>query len=123
MDITLGGLDGTKAIADVILVFDSGSTQEEAEKRHYERHTAVLERCRQKGVRLNKDKKKQFKQQKVSYMGHVITADRLQAVPDKIKAILNMLVPRDKEGIQKLLGMTNYVQRFAPGLADATEPL
>ena len=56
-------------------------------------------------------------------MGHVITADRLQAVPDKIKAILNMLVPRDKEGIQKLLGMTNYVQRFAPGLADATEPL
>ena len=58
MDITLGGLDGTKAIADVILVFDSGSTQEEAEKRQYERHTAVLERCRQKGVRLNKDKKK-----------------------------------------------------------------
>ena len=34
MDITLGGLDGTKAIANNILVFVTGSTQEEAEKSH-----------------------------------------------------------------------------------------
>ena len=78
MDLTLGGLDGTKAIADNILVFGTGSTQEEAEKSHDERLTAVLERCRQKVVRLNNDKM-QFKQQ-------------------------------------------NYVQRFDPGLADATKP-
>ena len=78
MDLTLGGLDGTKAIADNILVFGTGSTQEEAEKSHDERLTAVLERCRQKGVRLNNDKM-QFKQ-------------------------------------------PNYVQRFDPGLADATKP-
>ena len=48
MDITLKGLDGTKAIADDILVFGTGSTQEEAEKSHNKRLTAVLERCRQK---------------------------------------------------------------------------
>ena len=65
----------------------------------------------------------QFKQQKVAYKGHIIISNRLQAVPDKIKAILNMPVPTDKEGVQRLLGMTNYVQRFAPGLADATKPL
>ena len=117
IDITLEGLDGTKAIADDILVFGTGSTQEEAEKSHDERLTAVLERCRQKGVRLNKDKM-QFKQQ-----GHVITSDGLQANPDKIKAILNMPIPTDKEAIQRLLGMTNYVQRFAPGLANSTKPL
>ena len=46
MDITLGGLDGTKAIADDILVFGTGSTQGEAEKSHDERLTTVLERCR-----------------------------------------------------------------------------
>ena len=56
-------------------------------------------------------------------MGHVITSGRLQAVSDKIKAILNTPVPTDKEGVQRLLGMTNYVQRFANGLADATKPL
>ena len=122
MDIALEGLDGTKAIADDILVFATGSTREEAEKGHDERLTAVLERCRQKGVRLNNDKM-QFKQQKVAYMGHVITSDGLQADHDKIEAILNMPSPTDKEAVQRLLGMTNYVQRFAPGLADATKPL
>ena len=121
MDITLGGLDGAKAIADDIQVFGTGSFQEEAEKSHNKRLTAVLERCCQKGVRLNKDKM-QFKQQNVAHMGHVITSDRLQAVPDKIKAILNMPVPTDKEGVQRLLQMTNYVQRFAPGPAEATKP-
>ena len=122
MDLTLGGLDGTKAIADDNLVFGRGSTQEEAEKSHDERLTAALERCRQNGVRLNKDKMR-FKQQKIAYMGHVITSDRLQAVPDKIQTILNMPIPTDKEGVQRLLGMTSYVQRFAPGLTDTTKPL
>ena len=56
-------------------------------------------------------------------MGNVITSDRLQAVPDKNKATLNMPVPTDKEGVQRLLGMKNYVQRFAPGQADASKPL
>ena len=122
MGIALEGLDGTKAIAGDILVFRTGSTREEAGKSHDERLTAVLERCCQKGVRLNKDKM-QFKQQKVAYMGHVITSDGIQADLNKIKAILNMPSPTDKEAVQRLLGMTNYVQRFAPGLADSTKPL
>ena len=106
MDTTLECLDGTKAITDDILVFGTAYTQEEAEKSHDERLTAVLERCRQKGVRLNKDKT-QFKEQKVAYMGQVITSDGLQADPNKIKAILNMPIPTDKEAVQRLLGMFN----------------
>ena len=105
MDIALEGLDGTKAITDDILVFGTGSTQEEEEKSHDERLPAVLERCRQKGMRLNKDKM-QLKQQKVAYMGHVITSDSLQADSNNIKAILNMPIPTDKEAVQRLLGMT-----------------
>lgn len=122
MDLALEGLEGAKAIADDILVFGTGSTQELAEKSHDERLKAVLERCRQKGVKLNKEKM-QFKQEKVAYMGHIITSDGLQADPKKIEAIVNMPKPTDKEGVQRLLGMTNYVQRFAPGLADKTQPL
>ena len=38
-------------------------------------------------------------------MGHVITSDGLQADPNKIKAILNMPIPTDKEAVQRLLGM------------------
>ena len=122
MDIALEGLDGAKAIADDILVFGTGTNDEIADKSHDERLKAVLERCRQKGVKLNKEKM-QFKQRQVSYMGHMITSEGLQADPNKIEAIVKMPTPTDREGVQRLLGMTNYVQRFAPRLADATKPL
>ena len=65
----------------------------------------------------------QFKQQKDAYMGHVITSDGLKADYNKIKVILNIPIPTDKEAVQRLVGMTNYVRGFAPGLADATKPL
>ena len=32
-------------------------------------------------------------------------------------------LPTDKEGVQRVLGMINYVQKFAPNLADLAEPL
>ena len=56
-------------------------------------------------------------------MGHVVTSDGLEADPNNIKVILNIPIPTDKEAVQRLVGMTNYVQRFATGLADATKPL
>lgn len=34
-----------------------------------------------------------------------------------------MPTPEDKEGVQRLLGMTNFLQRFAPQLSEITSPL
>ena len=56
-------------------------------------------------------------------MGHLITSDGLRFDPKKTKAIREMPVPSDKAGVQRLLGMVNYAQKFAPNLADITSPL
>ncbi|KAK3726556.1 hypothetical protein QZH41_001958 [Actinostola sp. cb2023] len=120
--MVLEGLEGAIAIADDILVFGTGSTDEIVDKNHDDHLKAVLERCHLKGIKLNKEKM-QFKQKQVSYMGHVITDEGLQPDPNKIKAIVNMPTPTDKEGVQRILGMANYVQRFAPKLTDVTKPL
>ena len=40
-----------------------------------------------------------------------------------MKAITEMPTPQDKQGVQRLLGMTNFVQRFAPQLSELTAPL
>ena len=34
-----------------------------------------------------------------------------------------MPTPADKQGVQRLLEMVNYVQKFAPMLSDVTTPL
>jgi hypothetical protein len=56
-------------------------------------------------------------------MGHVISVDGLQMDPAKVTAITEMPTPTDKAGVQRLLGMVNFVQKFAPRLSEITAPL
>jgi len=96
-------------------VFGAGDTDEEALKDH-DRN------LREVGIKLNSEKI-QFRQKQVSYMGHIISSEGLQADPNKLKAINEMPPPTDKEGVQRVQGMINYVQKFAPNLADLAKPL
>lgn len=116
------GLPGIKVIADDILVFGSGKTDDEANQDHDRNLRALMERCKEKDLKLNPDKI-QLRLKEVSYMGHRVTADGLKIDPEKTKAIRDMPVPTDKLGVQRLLGMVNYVQKFAPKLAEITTPL
>ena len=122
LDQALAGLNGCKAIADDILVFGCGANDDEAVKDHDENLIALLQRCREKGVKLNRGKL-QLRRKEVAYMGHVLSADGLQPDPEKVKAIREMPAPTDKQSIQRLLGMTNYLQKFAPRLSEITTPL
>ena len=56
-------------------------------------------------------------------MGHVLPADWLQPDPEEVKALREMPAPTDKQSIQRLLGMTNYLRKFAPRLSEITTPL
>ena len=120
-DILLG-LSGIKVIADDILVYGSGATDEEAYLDHDKNLSGLMERWREKGLKLNPDKI-QLQLKEVSYMGHRITSNGLKIDPEKTKAIRDMPVPTDKLGVQRLLGMVNYVQKFAPKLAEITTTL
>ena len=82
----------------------------------------LLQRCREKNVKLNGEKV-QLRCRGVSYMGHSLTADGLKPDESKVKAITEMPRPKDKQAVQRVLGMTNYLQIFAPMLAEATNPL
>ncbi|XP_022806614.1 uncharacterized protein K02A2.6-like [Stylophora pistillata] len=121
-DIALEGLQGQTAIADDILVFGAGDTDEEALKDRDHNLREVFVSCRQKGIKLNPEKI-QFRQKRVSCIGHIISSEGLQADPNKLKAINKMPPPTDKEGVQRVLGMINYVQEFTANLADLAKPL
>ena len=54
----LDGLDGIVNIADDILVFNVGETEEDAEKDHDTKLTNLLHRCKERGIALNPDKLK-----------------------------------------------------------------
>ena len=56
-------------------------------------------------------------------MGHVISTRGLAPYPDKVEAIVNMPTPNDVQGVQRVLGMVNYLAKFAPNLSTICEPL
>ncbi|XP_048745965.2 uncharacterized protein K02A2.6-like [Ostrea edulis] len=122
MDEALSGIHGIKAIHDDIVVYGCGNSDDEAIRDHDKKLSTLLERCREKGIKINKDKMK-LKLRSVSYLGHIISSDGLKVDPLKIKAITEMPRPKCKADIQRLLGMVNFVQKFAPNLSEITAPL
>ena len=110
------GFKGVLIIFDDILVF--ANTVEE----HTARLKAVLDRCDEIGIKLNK-KKCQFLCKEVKYIGHIITPEGLKPDPEKITAITQMPPPTDKKGIQRFLGMVTYLARYIPNLSEKTQHL
>lgn len=109
MDEALEGLKGVKAIHDVILIYGCGTDDHEAQEDHDKNLLGLMDRCRQKGLKLNKDKLK-LRLQEVTYLGHNITAEGLKIDSEKVKAITEMPIPEDRQAVQRPLGMVNYVQ-------------
>lgn len=89
---------------------------------HDQKLKALLQRCRDKGIKLNKEKLK-LQRTEVTFMGHIISSDGLKPDPAKIQGIQEMPSPTSKQDVKRLLGMVNYLQRFAPKLSEITAPL
>ena len=59
----------------------------------------------------------------MKFHGHVFSQDGLKTDPEKVRAIVEMPRPTDKAGVQRLLGMVNFVSKFIPNLSDLTTRL
>ena len=73
------------------------------------------------GVTLNE--KCVFSVSKIKVNGHIISKEEIQVDPEKMRAIMNLARPQNMSELQRLIGMTNYVGKFAKNLAETTKPL
>ena len=112
----LEGLDGVRCIADDIVVW--GRNDEE----HECRVNKFLQRCRESNIVLNKDKCR-IGVTEIPFMGHIVTDHGLKPDPTKIDAIVNMQPPTDKNGVERLRGMVNYLAKFLPKLSKVFQPI
>ena len=116
MSELLLGLQGVQCQMDDILVF--GRDQAE----HNARLEAVLRRIEEAGVTLNPEKC-EFSKDKLTFLGHVINSNGIQADPEKTEAIRNMLPPTSVPELRRFMGMVNQLGKFTPNLAELTQPL
>lgn len=80
-------------IHDDILIYGAG-TIEEASQDHDRNLLQLMQRCKDKSIKLNKEKIK-LRSKEVPFMGHVITSEGLKADREKIRAVQEMLTPTD----------------------------
>lgn len=118
----LQGLKGVLTIADDILVFGEGDSEEEALQDHNVNLLNLLQRAREVNLKLNLDKMK-FRLPCVKYMGNLITKNGLKSDPSKTEALNDMKEPKNVIELQRYLGFVNYLSKYLTNLATIAEPL
>ena len=71
---------------------------------------------------LNKEKC-QFCLTQINYLGETLTQEDVKPDNQKIKAILEYHTPKCKADVLSLLGMVNFIAKFAPKVSELTTPL
>ena len=122
IDECIEGLPNTAVIHDGIIIYGTGSTEQEAIKCHDAAFTALVDRCGECGLKLN-EKKLKYKLDKVCYLGHMLSPDGISADPSKVQAICDIPPPSDVAGVQRLLVVVTYLAKFLSQLSTVAEPL
>ena len=92
---------------------------------HHDDHEilqAVMKRINNVGLKLNEQKCK-FRKSEIEFLGHRINSDGIRPDPTKVKAILEMSVPKDTTEARRFIDMTNYHWRFLPNLSEVIQSL
>jgi hypothetical protein len=108
--------DGVVGLIDDVLIH--GKTEEE----HQQRLTAVLDKLKEEGITLNKDKCKFFTDQ-IQFLGQVISREGVSADIKKVEAIQNLPIPTNVSEVRRFLGMLNQLSKFSPNLSEKSKPL
>ena len=60
---------------------------------------------------------------KLECLGHIIDDNGIHADPDKMSRVRNWPVPKDKNDLQRFLGLVQYLAHFMPDVTAWTGPL
>ena len=114
MEQMMENINGVRVYIDDILVW--GHT----EKEHDEHLEAVRDRIRKYGLMMNQEKCV-VKKNAITFLGEELSEDGITPSQDRISAILKMNSPQNKEEVQRLLGLVNYVGKYVDNLLYRTK--
>ena len=82
----------------------------------------VLERLKEKGLTLNRNKCA-FSKSTPGFFGQICSANGASHDSNKVQDIKLSDQPQNPKEVRSLLGLANYCTRYIPGLASITQPL
>ncbi|XP_057205010.1 uncharacterized protein si:ch211-159i8.4 isoform X2 [Triplophysa rosa] len=70
-----------------------------------------------------KAEKCEFHAESVSFLGHIISTEGIQADPAKVKAVAEWTTPDSRKALQRFLGFANFYRRFIRNFGQVAAPL
>ena len=104
------------AYLDDIIIFSK------SEEEHLEHLRIIFQRLKAAGLKL-KSSKCDFMKRQIHYLGHLISEEGIQPLPEKLESITNMPAPKNVREIKQFLGLAGYYRKFVPRFSDLSRPL
>ena len=98
-------------IGKVAAFIDDVIVGTETKERHDELVVEVIKRLEENNLYIKPEKYK-WKVQKVKFLGVVIGPEEIKMEEEKVKGVLDWLMPKCIKNVQKFLGLANYYCRF-----------
>ena len=93
-----------------------------SEKEHLEHLEEIFTRLKTAGLKLKLEKCFFFKKH-IQYLGHLISADGIQPLPEKLESIAKMPAPKNPKEVKQFLRLVGYYRKFVPRFADISRVL
>ena len=101
---------------DDLIIF--GRTEQEL----LDRLDVVFSRLREVGLKLKANKSVLFRQE-VEFLGHLVTAEGIQPLPQKLEVIRDWPTPHCIRDVRAFYGLASYYRKFVRDFATIAEPL
>ena len=92
----------------------------------FERHLELLEivknRLPRAGLKLNPAKCKLF-QLRTKFLGHVVSGKEIEPDPEKMRAVVDWLIPRNLTEARGFVALASYYRRFVGSFAEISHPI
>ena len=118
-----------KLISDVLKVcnfamgyLDNIIIYSRLEKEHLEHLEEIFTRLKAAGLKLKLEKCCFFKKH-IQYLGHLISAEGIQPLPEKLESIAKMPAPKNPKEVKQFRGLVGYYRKFIPSFADISRVL
>ena len=114
--VLMGCGDFAMGYLDDIIVF---SRSEEEHLQHLEE---IFKRLRHFDLKMKREKSSFFKKH-IQYLGHLVSEQGFEPLPEKLEAIRNMPHPKTPKEVKQFLGLIGFYRKFIPRFSHLSRPL
>ena len=109
--VLMGCGDFVMGYLDDIIVFSK------SEEEHLQHLEEIFKRLRHFDLKMKRQKSSFFKKH-IQYLGHLVSEQGFEPLPEKLEAIHTMPHPKTAKEVKQFLGLIGYYRKFIPQFSD-----